>query len=585
MPDGRNGSTISPVALLHVKEMSDSSPDRTPVLIAGAGPVGLALAGDLAWRGIDCTLVERGDGVVQQPRMDMVGIRTMEFCRRWGLVEQVQEAGYNREYPQDCAWVTDLNGYEFGREPFPAPALEQCPPQSPQKRERCPQNFFDPVLTRFARESGRVTFAYRTELQSFEQDGERVVATLRDANDGRTRRVVADYLVGCDGGASTVRQALGIGMSGEPVLTYTTNAIFRCDGLERLHDKKPGYRFIFIGPEGTWATLVAINGRDQWRFSLVGDAERRTVTEAEMRRAIVRAVGREFDFEILSMLPWVRRQLVADAYGRGRVFIAGDAAHLTSPTGGFGMNTGILDVVNLSWKLAGVLQGWGGPRLLESYEAEQRPVAIRNVTEAGDNLRRMLSPRILKPDPRVFDVGDPGSEQARREYGQRYTDMMRREWFSIGIHLGYVYEDSPIVIGDGTPPPADTVQTYEQTARPGSRAPHVWLAPRRSTLDLFGRGFVLLRLGEDAPAADALAEAARAAGVPLQVIDLQQPEVVRLYERKLVLVRPDGQVAWRADAVPADPRAWIDVVRGAAASADPRPRHGASRPQEDAVNP
>jgi 2-polyprenyl-6-methoxyphenol hydroxylase-like FAD-dependent oxidoreductase len=564
--------------------MTASPTAHTPVLVVGGGPVGLALAGDLAWRGVACTLAEAGDGIVRQPRMDMVGIRSMEFCRRWGIVPWVEAAGYNRDYPQDCAWVTDLNGYEFGREPFPSPAQERCPPQSPQKRERCPQNFFDPVLARFARESGRVELRYHTELVSFDDAGDRVIATLRDPRDGSTRRIEADYLVGCDGGASTVRRALDIGMTGEPVLTYTTNAVFRCGGLEQLHDKKPAYRYIFIGPEGTWATLVAINGRDQWRFSLVGDDQRRTITEEEMRRAIVRAGGREFDFEILSMLPWVRRQLVADSYGRGRVFIAGDAAHLTSPTGGFGMNTGILDAVNLSWKLAGVLQGWAGEHLLASYETEQRPVAIRNVSEAGENLKRMLSPRILKPDPRVFDADDPQVEQARLEYGARYTEMMRREWFSIGIHLGYVYEGSPAIVPDGTPRPPDEVQRYQPTARPGSRAPHVWLREGESTLDLFGRSFVLLRFGEDAPAVDALVAAAREVQLPLEVVDIRHAEAERLYERRLVLVRPDGQVAWRGDAAPENARHCIDVVRGAVgttAATASRPAARAAQLMED----
>ena len=534
----------------------------TPVLIVGAGPVGLALAGDLGWRGVDCVLVERGDGVIGQPRMDMVGIRSMEFCRRWGIVPWVESAGYNREYPQDCAWVTDLNGYEFGREFFPTPAAEQCPPTSPQKRERCPQNFFDPVLVRFARSTGHVDLRYETELESFEDRGDHVHATLKSTTRGERRTVQAQYLVGCDGGASGVRQALGIGMTGEPVLSYTTNVIFRCDGLERLHTKQPAYRYIFIGPEGTWATLVAINGRDQWRFSLVGDATRREVSEAEMRQAIVRAVGREFDFEILSVLPWVRRQLVADRYRQGRVFIAGDAAHLTSPTGGFGMNTGILDAVNLSWKLAAVVQGWGGPQLLDSYEFEQHPVAVRNVTEASENLRRMLSPRVLKPDPAVFDQNDPNIDAARREYGARYTEMMRREWFSVGIHLGYVYEGSPIVVPDGTPSPPNEVSRYTPSARPGSRAPHVWLAEGQSTLDLFGQSFVLLRFGEAPPAVDALTEAAAAAGVPLRVVDVRHAAAEQLYQRRLVLVRPDGSVAWRADAVPSDAASLVDTIRG-----------------------
>ena len=542
---------------------------RLPVLVVGAGPVGLALAGDLGWRGIDCLLVERSDGVIQQPRMDMVGIRSMEFCRRWGIVPWVESAGYNRDYPQDCAWVTDLNGYEFGREFFPTPAAEQCPPTSPQKRERCPQNFFDPVLVRFARSTGHVDLRYETELESFEDRGDHVHATLKSTTRGERRTVQAQYLVGCDGGASGVRQALGIGMTGEPVLSYTTNVIFRCDGLERLHTKQPAYRYIFIGPEGTWATLVAINGRDQWRFSLVGDATRREVSEAEMRQAIVRAVGREFDFEILSVLPWVRRQLVADRYRQGRVFIAGDAAHLTSPTGGFGMNTGILDAVNLSWKLAAVVQGWGGPQLLDSYEFEQHPVAVRNVTEAGENLRRMLSPRVLKPDPAVFDQNDPNIDAARREYGARYTEMMRREWFSVGIHLGYVYEGSPIVVPDGTPSPPNEVSRYTPSARPGSRAPHVWLAEGQSTLDLFGQSFVLLRFGEAPPAVDALTEAAAAAGVPLRVVDVRHAAAEQLYQRRLVLVRPDGSVAWRADAVPSDAASLVDTIRGV---------HGPARP-------
>ena len=288
-----------------------------------------------------------------------------------------------------------------------------------------------------------------------------------------------------------------------------------------------------------------------------------------MRRAIVRAVGREFDFEILSMLPWVRRQLVADRYRQGRVFIAGDAAHLTSPTGGFGMNTGILDAVNLSWKLAACVQGWGGPHLLDTYEAEQQPVAVRNVTEASENLRRMLSPRILKPDPAVFDADSPDNEAARREYGQRYTDMMKREWFSVGIHLGYVYEGSAIVVPDGTPRPPNEVARYTPTARPGSRAPHVWLAEGRSTLDLFGRSFVLLRFGAAPPAADALVAAARAAGLPLEVVDIQHAEAEALYQRRLVLVRPDGTVAWRADALPADAARIVDTVRGMIAPAEP----------------
>jgi 2-polyprenyl-6-methoxyphenol hydroxylase-like FAD-dependent oxidoreductase len=530
---------------------------QTPVLIVGGGPVGLALAGDLGWRGVPCTLVEKGDGRVGQPKMDFVGVRTMEFCRRWGIVPWVQAAGYNRAYPQDCAWVSALTGFEFGREPFPAPQDEKPLPQSTYARgERCPQDFFDPVLRRFAGQFAHVTLRYGTALESLEQGPHAVTARLSNGD-----VISARYLVGCDGGASTVREQLGIAMSGSPVLTYTTNVIFRCTGLEKLHDKKPAYRWIFIGPEGTWATLVAIDGLDRWRFSLVGDATKRKPTEEEIRGHIVRAMGKAFDFEILSILPWVRRQLVAERFGSERVFIAGDAAHLTSPTGGFGMNMGIQDAVDLAWKLEAALAGWGGAGLLASYETERRPVAIRNVNEATANLKRMLAPRDSRPAPEVFEPG-PAGERARREFGGRYTQMMKREWFAPGIHLGYVYEGSPVIVADGTPAPPDEVQTYTQSARPGSRAPHVWLGPDRSTLDLFGRGFVLLRFG--AVHGASLQRAAQARGVPLRLETIDSAAARALYERALVLVRPDGHVAWRADAEPsdADARRIIDAIRG-----------------------
>lgn len=535
---------------------------NTPVLIVGAGPVGLALAGDLGRRGVRCLLIERSDGGIKQAKMDMVGIRTMEYCRRWKIVPWVHAAGYNRDYPQDCAWVTTLTGHELGREPFPTVREETSPPQSPEKRERCPQNFFDPVLRRFAEQSGLVEFKYETELSGLREHAEGVTATLSDLKTGEKQEIECAYLVGSDGGASTVRQAIGIKMAGPEALTYTTNVIFRCDQLERIHDKKPAYRYIFIGEEGTWATLVAINGRDEWRFSLIGDKEKRAYTQEELRRAIIRAMGKEFDFEILSVLPWVRRQLVAEHYGTKRVFIAGDAAHLTSPTGGFGMNTGIQDAVNLSWKLEAMIKGWGGPHLLESYEPEQRPVGLRNVAEATGNLERMLAPRVKEP-PKALLEDSPEGVRARKEFGDAYTEAMKREWFSIGIHLGYVYEGSPVIVADGTPRPEDTVSTYSQNARPGSRAPHVWLEDGVSTLDLFGGGFVLLRFGAAAPSGEGLLAAARDKGVPIEAVPILNKEAEALYERKLVLVRPDGQVCWRSDSEPQDPVQIIDTVRGA----------------------
>jgi 2-polyprenyl-6-methoxyphenol hydroxylase-like FAD-dependent oxidoreductase len=533
--------------------------DIVPVLVVGGGPVGLALAGDLAWRGIACTLVEQSDGSIYQPRMDLVGVRTMEFCRRWGIVPAVEASPYPRDYAQDNIYLTSLTGYELGRERFPGIGQAPPPQESPQRRERCPQNMFDPILRAFAASQNNVTLRYRTRLVSFTQNADLVTAVVENAETGAREEILAHYIVGCDGARSLVRETLGIAMQGNPVLTYTTNVIFRCPHLLSLHDKGKAYRHIFIGPEGTWATIVAINGRDEWRFSVIGGAEQRDYTTDDIKAAIRRAVGRDFDFEILSVLPWVRRELVAERYRNGRGFIAGDAAHVMSPTGGFGMNTGIQDVVDLSWKLAATIEGWGGDRLLDAYGIERQPIGTRNVTEASGNLRRMLS---VPPHPNLLD-DTPQGAATREKVGREFSETMRREWFTLGAHLGYRYENSPICWPDGTAAPPDDPRAYVPTARPGHRAPHAFLADGRSTIDLFGRGFALVGFGADAAEAAPLLEAARKRNLPLTFTAIAEPHIAALYARKFVLVRPDGHVAWRADRMPEDALCVIDVVRGA----------------------
>ena len=533
------------------------------VLVVGGGPVGLALAGDLGWRGRSCILIEQSDGTIQQARQDLVGVRTMEFCRRWGIVGEVEAAPYDRDYPQDNVYIAGslAEGWEIGRYAVPAMNEAAPPPESPQKRERCPQNMFDPILREFAASHRTVTLRYHARFEGLRPSVDGVVADIVDTRSGHSQQLAARFLVGCDGASSAVRAALGTTMTGNPVLTFTTNIIFRCNGFEALHDKSPGYRFIFIGPEGTWATIVAINGRDEWRMSIVRSSEDgRVLEEREIRDAIERAVGRAFDYEILSVMPWRRRELVAERFGEGPAFIAGDAAHAMSPTGGFGMNTGIGDAIDLSWKIDAVLAGWGGSALLGSYTPERRPVAERNVTEASGNLARMLSP---PAEPGLLDRM-PDGEALRRRVGDDLARAMKREWRTLGMHLGYFYEDSPICIPDNTAPPSLDPAVYEQTARPGSRAPHAFLDDGRSTLDLFGRGFVLLRLGPSPPDPAPLVAAAATKGMPMEAVDIARPDIAALYGRALVLVRPDGHVAWRGDELPADPAAAIDHVRGAA---------------------
>jgi 2-polyprenyl-6-methoxyphenol hydroxylase-like FAD-dependent oxidoreductase len=538
---------------------------ETDVLVVGAGPVGLALAGDLGWRGRTCTLVEQGDGVIRQAKMDGVGVRTMEFCRRWGIVQDVEASDYNRAYPQDNVYLTTLNGYEMGRQPMPAMKDDSPPPESPQKRERCPQNMFDPVLQKFARSQPGVSLHYGHRLEGFEQDADGVTATVVDEADARRITYRAKFLVGCDGGRSTVREQLDIGMQGKGVLTHTTNVIFRCDNFNQLHDKTPGYRYMFVGANGVWATIVAINGRDQWRMSIIGDAsERHVYTDDELKAFAHKAVGRVFDLEILSILRWTRIEQVADSYGRGRVFIVGDACHLTSPTGGLGMNTGIGDAVDLSWKLSACVEGWGGAKLLDSYGIERRPVAHRITRFSTRNLEVMQR---VPHTQKIFDEGDEG-QRARELVGHALGEGLKKEWFSKNMHLGNRYTGSPVCIYDDPESPEQIKAEYEDavnyrpSTRPGCRAPHVWLKDGRSTLDLFGRGFVLMSDAQHPGEAEAFVHAATAVGLPLRVEPMREPKVLAAYEKRHVLVRPDGHVAWRGDTLPKDVAAVVRTVSG-----------------------
>jgi 2-polyprenyl-6-methoxyphenol hydroxylase-like FAD-dependent oxidoreductase len=534
------------------------------VLVIGAGPVGLALAGDLGWRDRQCIVIDRGDGSISQPKMDLVGIRTMEFCRRWGIVGDVEGSPYDRDYPQDNVYLTTLNGYELGRQAMPSMRAELPPPESPQKRERCPQNMFDPILRKFAESRPSTQILYEHEFVSFEQDDTGVTAKIVRQSDNHAFEIRARYLVGCDGGRSVVREALGIGMNGKGVLTYTTNVIFRCPEFNQLHDKAPGYRYMFVDGTGVWATIVAINGKDCWRMSIVGNAqERKRYTEDDLKGFACRALGKPFEPEILNVLNWTRAELVAERYYEGRVFICGDACHLTSPTGGLGMNTGIGDAVDLSWKLDAALAGWGGPALFDAYEIERKRIAERITRFSTGNLETM---KRVRNSNRLEEDSEGGAAE-RHQVGEALGEGLKREWFSLNMHLGNRYADSPIC---AYPEHEDREQivaehndgvNYRPTTRPGCRAPHAWLAGGRSTLDLFGRGYVLLSFALD-EGAQHFADAAHRAGVPLVRHVLDEPAVAALYEKRHVLVRPDGHVAWRGDVLPAEPVTLLATITG-----------------------
>jgi 2-polyprenyl-6-methoxyphenol hydroxylase-like FAD-dependent oxidoreductase len=532
---------------------------EVPVLICGGGPVGLALAIELGLRGVECLLVEQGDGSVPVPKMSQLSTRTMEFCRRWGIAHQAKKAGWPEEHPADFIYVTSMVGYELFRQKFAPYAKQGDLGYTPEGPRQCPQIFFDPILLRHAASLPAVTMRHHTRLQSFEEDANGVHADLTSLETGRAETITANYLVGCDGFDGHVRKALKIEYEGSGILSYSVSIFFRSKSLGTLHNKGWGRFYRLVDASGHWSDLIAIDGQELWRLTCFHIDPEKDLGSLDVEALLIRAAGTAFSYEVLSVLPWKRRELVATTYGRGRVLIAGDAAHQMSPTGGIGMNTGIGDAVDIGWKLAAVLQGWGGPYLLESYEIERKPVAVSSVNVSSETYVHETS---LPADPAIAENSAEG-ERARKQFAEalRGRRGQGKERLHEDVKLGYSYDGSPIIWPDETRAQATKDGNSILSCRSGSRAPHAWLGENISTLDLFGDGFVLLRFGQNIDASSIVAAAA-ARRVPLKIVDIESRAIAALYERKLVLVRPDGHVAWRADTCPDDALALIDRVRG-----------------------
>ncbi len=533
----------------------------TPILIAGGGPVGMALAAELGFQGQPCMVIERRDGVVSHPKMNMISTRTMEFARRWGFARELREKAWPPEHPLNVSFVTSLTGYEIASFHFPA-YKDRVWPHTPEGHQRCSQLWFDPMIQKRALESGTVDARFRTIFRDFSQDEDGVTATIENRDTGRQEKIRARYLVGCDGAESMVRESLGIAMPDSKSLSFDVNIFFESEELMELHKRFMAMMYWVYDENGYWAQFISVDGRGLWRISMVTQELMTDFSNFDADAYIRKAVGTGISYKLNSLLAWERHRRVANSYRKGRVFICGDAAHQYSPTGGLGMNTGIQEAVDLAWKLNADISGWGGRNLLDSYEAERRPVAIYNNEAATSNFLRLISVP-CGPDINKDNVdGDKIRAQGRDLI---LKNNFNEEYEQEGITVGYRYDASPICVQDGTPVPPVTTTTYTQTARPGARAPHGWLdeAAGKSTIDLFGKGFVLLRFGASLDDAKPLLDAARKAKMPIATYAIMDGKIAALYERKLVLVRPDGHVAWRGDVVPDDAVAVIDRVRGA----------------------
>jgi flavin-dependent monooxygenase StaC len=527
----------------------------TDVLIVGGGPVGLAMALELRYQGIDCIIVEESDGVITHPKVGTVGARTMELCRRWGIAQQLRDAGWPYDHPLDVAWVTSVGGHEIYRLNFPSAGTRALPSYTPEPEHPCPQHWLLPTLVRSLggkHPDGLVRL--RCRLDSFEQANDGVTAQITYLDSGNTQTVRAQYLVACDGARSPIRKSCGIDAPAYHPTRVFQNILFQAPELPAILGSRQALVFYLVNPKRLRYPLRSMDGRGLYRLTAIPkeDGEQRDPEEA-----VREALGMDTPIEILSSVQWHLTHRVAEHFRRDRIFFVGDSAHTLSPSGGFGMNTGIADAVDLGWKLAATLKGWAGSQLLDTYEIERRPIAVRNLEEANVNLQRALK-RTLADE--IMD-DSPEGERLRQQMAERMEgDGVRKEFDAPGVHFGFRYS-SDAIIPDDCPPPVNDPHQWTQSSYPGCRAPHAWLETGKSTLDLFGHGFVMMCF-QGLDQVQNLETACQQTGVPLRLSFIKNPEIAKLYERAYVLVRPDGHVAWRGDTLPDDPNILIDRIRG-----------------------
>lgn len=545
------------------------------VAIVGGGPVGLVLSLFLDLYGIKTVIFNIDDRVRRHPKGSAHNSRTMEHYRRLGISTQIRRLGLPPDHPKDAAYFTRLSAWEIARFRMPSEidverltAAANQTDQIPEPMHRANQMYVDEFLLKHASTRPNIKIRFGWQAHQFNQNDDGVSLTADRVADGQTEHWDARYLIGCDGGQSEVRRSLGIRYHGYDRLEQAylggrmMSSYFRAPTLYRDHlGRRRAWVYWVINPE-LRTTVFSLNGDDEFMIFTKPKNADAPPEDAAVKLAVQRSVGAEIPVEIISHRPWTAgAALVAEHFADRRIMLAGDAAHLFTPTGGFGMNTGIDDVANLAWKLAAALRGWGGIRLLDSYDVERRPIAVRNTTAARAIAKQVGAVEITGS----MEDNSPSGAAQRQEVGAFVSTYLGAQFAPVGIELGARYDGSPLIASDEAAP-TDSIVQYIPSGAPGGRAPHLWLGAGRSVgdslFDCFGIGFTLLRLGPKPPTAHSLAAAARERGVPFDVLDVPDAAARELYASDLALIRPDQHIAWRGNALPSSADAVLARVTG-----------------------
>lgn len=543
-----------------------------PVLISGAGPVGLTLALALSKLGVRSLVLNDRKETTTHPKLDVVNCRSMEIFRQLGLAENIRTAGNPLHANQYSAMAASASG-PFYSVMSDRHLIYQSVNQANQRIRACSdgslplesmqriaQMHLEPVLLAEAEADPNIELRFGWRLYGFEQGSTGVTAMAHQVDSGDSVQVFSQYLIGCDGPNSRVRNFLNIDYDGTRDLVGELFIIhFRSDDIAALYPNNQPYWHTWLTRPGFGGLLVS---PDAGRNDYVLHRPFAPRPGESLESVIDAALGQKLDYQIVQSGPWRPQFLVANSFGRNRVFIAGDATHQFMPTGGLGMNTGVTEAHNLAWKLAASLAGWGGAKLLESYEAERLPVARRN----RDHVKKCAAGAFeaqFSSSELLLEQSVQG-EQARAQIARDFESKVSRMYESLGVEIGYRYHGSPVISRDHAAEPPYEERHYLPTTWSGARLPSAFRADGSAVFDQLGYGhFTLLNLGGDAADVAALVEAAEECRVPLQVLSLDEPNLARLYERKLLLVRPDQHVCWRGDARPENTYHLFNLIRGA----------------------
>ncbi len=538
------------------------------VLIVGAGPVGLTLAMALAQRGVTVTIVElRQAGEPPSVKCNHVSARSMEIFRRLGLARAVRDAGLPPDYPNDVSYRTTTTGIELTRIRIPCRRRRYTALDgpdgwwpTPEPPHRINQIYLEPILFAAAARTTGIQIRNQCRFEGYAQSDEHVVATVVDSDSGRASHLSSKYLIGCDGGSSLVRKLMGATFQGDPVVQRVQSTFIRAPALITMIPDTPAWAMFSLNPRRC-GNVYSIDGSELWLIHnyLTNQEQDFEAVDRDLCIRTILGVGPEFRYEVLSREDWIGRRLVAEKFRDRRVFICGDAAHIWVPYAGYGMNAGIADAENLAWLLAARLNGWADEAILHAYEAERLPITEQVSRFAMQHAHAMSQSR--RTVPANIEALDAAGAAVRAITGRLAYELNVQQYCCAGLNFGYFYDGSPIIAADNSDPPPFSMGDFTPSSVPGCRTPHLWLEDGSSLYDVHGPGYGLLRF-DSAIGVDGLLQAAATRGVPMKVIDIDPAHRGDAYDRQLALSRPDLHVAWRGDAMPADPLALVDQIRG-----------------------